>query len=95
MRRPLAACILLLACCASAEIRMGTPFSDGAVLQRGNRFFIFTADAENRAKSVSVKRGIVDGDRCQLLDPETLPKQRIIVAGQYFVNDGDRLSIAK
>ena len=35
MRKPLVACILLLDCSANAEIRMGTPFSDGAVLQRG------------------------------------------------------------
>lgn len=90
-----------LACGLLCDLKLVLSEADGygvpssAVLQRGNRFFIFTADAENRAKSVSVKRGIVDGDHCQLLDPETLPKQRIIVAGQYFVNDGDRLSVAK
>ena len=35
MRKLLAVCILLFAYSANAEIRMGTPFSDGAVLQRG------------------------------------------------------------
>jgi sialate O-acetylesterase len=33
--KPLAVCMSLFACSAFAEIRMGTPFSDGAVLQRG------------------------------------------------------------
>ena len=37
MSKTLAACVLLLGGFAFAEIRMGTPFSDGAVLQRGMR----------------------------------------------------------
>ena len=35
LKNTLVACMLLLACSAFAEIRLGTPFSDGAVLQRG------------------------------------------------------------
>ena len=90
-----------LACGLLCDLRLvlaeeeGSGVPSSAVLQRGNRFFVFIADSENRAKSVTVKRGIVDGDNCQLIDPEALEKARIIVAGQYFVNDGDRLSIAK
>ena len=90
-----------LACGLLCDLKLVIAEAEGfgvpsvAVLQRGNRFFVFTADGEERAKSVSVRRGIVDGDYTQLLDPEPLRKARVIVAGQYFVNDGDRLSVAR
>ena len=90
-----------LACGLLCDLKLVLDEAEGygvpsnAVLQRGNRFFVFTADAENRAKSVTVKRGIIDGGNCQLLDPGDLLKKRVIVAGQYFVNDGDLLTVAK
>ena len=74
--------------------QVGYGLPESAILQIGKKFVVYTATPDSKAKSIEVKKGIVDQERCQILNPEKLMKERILVSGQRFVNDGSRLSIA-
>lgn len=74
--------------------KTGYGLPESAILQIGKKFVVYTATADSRAKSIEVRKGIVDQERCQILNPDKLLKERILISGQRFVNDGDKLSIA-
>lgn len=63
-----------------------------AVLQRANdRYIVYAADSENRARSIEVEPGIVDGSYREVVNGEALANERIVVTGQTFVNNGSLL----
>lgn len=65
-----------------------------ALLLRANgRYIVYAADSENRAKSFNVVRGIVDGKYCEVINATELLKERFVVTGQTFVNNGSLLRI--
>ena len=73
----------------------GLGIPETAILQNGDRFFLFTATPGKKARSVTVKKGIADQGYCEILDPGELRDADIIVTGQRFVNENDDLSLAE
>ena len=67
--------------------------ADAFLLRANNRFIVYSAGADNRARSFDVKPGIVDGNYREVLNPEQIMKEQIIVSGQSFVNAGALLRV--
>ena len=65
--------------------------ADALLLRANDRYIVYACDAENRAKSFDVARGIVDGKYCEVLNAAELLKERFVVTGQTFVNNGSLL----
>lgn len=67
--------------------------SDAILLRANNRYIIYAAGKDKRAKSFDVKPGIVDGTYREILNPEKVLEEDIIVSGQSFVNAGALLRV--
>lgn len=65
--------------------------ADAFLLRAGDRYIVYAIDKNSRAKAVEVKRGIVDGKYCEVLNPAPLMKERFVVSGQTFINTGSLL----
>ena len=65
--------------------------ADAFLLRAGNRYIVYSIDEKSRAQAIEVKRGIVDGKYCELLNPAPLMKTRFVVSGQTFINTGSLL----
>ena len=65
--------------------------ADALLLRANDRYIVYAVDSENRAKSFDVVRGIVDGKYCEVLNAAELLKERFVVTGQTFVNNGSLL----
>lgn len=75
--------------------REGYGLPESAVLLRAeNKTIAYTVNAEKRAQSVEVKRGITDGGFCEILNAEDFLDKRFVVAGQTFINNGSLLTEA-
>ena len=57
------------------------------------RTSVYTATAEKRAKEAAVKRGIIDGKYCEVVNAVELMGKDIVVTGQTFVNNNSLLNI--
>lgn len=75
------------------KVAYGLP-SDAFLLRANNRYIVYAAGADKRAKSFSVKAGLVDGVYREVLNPEQIMKEDIIVSGQSFVNAGALLRVS-
>ncbi|MBR7121477.1 MAG: efflux RND transporter periplasmic adaptor subunit [Lentisphaeria bacterium] len=65
---------------------------EAAVLLRANDLLIaYTIDAEKRARSVTIQRGIVDGGYAEILNGNELLEHRFVITGQTFINNGSLL----
>lgn len=62
--------------------------ADAMLLRANDRYIVYAIDKDNRAKSIDVVRGIVDGKYCEVVNANDLLKERIVVTGQTFVNNG-------
>ena len=72
--------------------REGYGLPESAVLLRAeNRMIAYTADEKSRARSVEIKRGIVDGGFCEILNAGDILDKRFVVTGQTFINNGSLL----
>ena len=72
--------------------REGYGLPESAVLLRAeNRMIAYTADEESRARSVEIKRGIVDSGFCEILNAGDILDKRFVVTGQTFINNGSLL----
>lgn len=60
--------------------------SDAFLLRANNRFIVYAVGDKNRAKSFDVSPGIVDGAYREVLNPEKILNEQIVVSGQSFVN---------
>lgn len=65
--------------------------ADAMLLRANDRYIVYAIDKGNRAKSIDVVRGIVDGKYCEVVNANDLLKERIVVTGQTFVNNGSLL----
>ena len=65
--------------------------ADAMLLRANDRYIVYAIDKENRAKSIDVVRGIVDGKYCEVVNADNLLNERIVVTGQTFVNNGSLL----
>jgi hypothetical protein len=52
-----------------------------------------TIGKDNRAESVEVKRGIIDGNYCEILNAAEVQGRRFVTTGQTFINNGALLQI--
>ena len=69
--------------------------TDAVLLRANDRRIVFTVDKDQKAQSVIVKQGIIDGGYCEIENaPELLGKQ-VIVTGQTYVNNGSRVQVIK
>ncbi len=72
--------------------REGYGLPESAVLLRANNILIaYTANAENRAQSVEIRRGIVDRGYAEILNADELLSHRFVITGQTFINNGSLL----
>lgn len=72
--------------------REGYGLPESAILLRaGNRMIAYTVNAQSRAESVEIKRGIIDGGFSEILNAEDLLKHRFVITGQTFINNGSLL----
>ena len=67
--------------------------ADAPMLRANNRYIVYAVGENNRAKSFDVKKGIVDGKYCEILNADKLMKETFVVTGQSFVNNGSLLKI--
>ena len=68
---------------------------ESAVLLRAeNKTIAYTVDAEKRARSVEVKRGITDNGCSEILNAGDFLNERFVIAGQTFINNGSLLTEA-
>lgn len=67
------------------KVAYGLP-ADAFLLRANDRFIVYAVGENNRAKSFDVKPGIVDGIYREVLNPEKLMNEQLIVSGQSFVN---------
>lgn len=65
--------------------------ADALLLRANDRYIVYAAGKDNRAKSFDVVRGIVDGRYCEVVNAAELLKERFVVTGQTFVNNGSLL----
>lgn len=63
------------------------------LLRANNRYIVYVAGADDRAESAEVVRGIIDGDHCEILNPEKILGKDVIVSGQTFINSGSLLKV--
>ena len=67
--------------------------SDAILLRANDRYIAYTADDRNRAKSVDIVRGIVDGKYCEVENYAGLLGRRFVITGQTFINNGALLKV--
>ena len=67
--------------------------ADAMMLRANDRYIVYTATAEKRAKEAVVKRGIIDGKYCEVVNAVELMGKDIVVTGQTFVNNNSLLNI--
>lgn len=65
--------------------------ADALLLRANDRYIVYAIGPDNRAKSFDVVRGIVDGKYCEVVNAAELLKERFVVTGQTFVNNGSLL----
>ncbi len=62
--------------------------ADALLLRANDRYIVYAIDKDNRAKSIDVARGIVDGKYCEVINAAAIMNERFVVTGQTFVNNG-------
>ena len=73
---------------------LGLPV-DAILLRANDRYIAYTVDDKNIAHSVEIKRGIIDGKFCEVVNASELAGLRFVVTGQTFVNNGARLKVVE
>ena len=67
--------------------------NDSLLLRANSRYIVYALDKGSKAKSIEVKRGIVDGVYCEVLDGKKLLNEKFIITGQTFVNNGAEVKV--
>lgn len=65
-----------------------------AVLVRDSKNIVFVAEEDNKAKMVEVQTGANNGAEV-VIEKGLMPGQKVIVRGQYFLEDGAEISIVE
>lgn len=68
--------------------------ADAILLRANDRHIAYTVGKDDRAESVEIVRGIIDGKFCEVVNAEKYLERRFVVTGQTFVNNGARLTVA-
>ena len=69
--------------------------SDAILLRAGNRYISYAMGKDNRAVSVDITRGIVEGKLTEVVNNAQYRDLRFVVTGQTFVNAGTLLTEVK
>jgi len=67
--------------------------ADAMMLRANDRYIVYTVTPEKRAKEATVRRGIIDGSYCEVLNTADLIGKEIVTSGQTFVNNNALLNI--
>ncbi|MBE6391093.1 MAG: efflux RND transporter periplasmic adaptor subunit [Lentisphaerae bacterium] len=78
----------------SEKVAYGLP-SDAVLLRANNRYIVFTVGKDNRAESVEVTPGIVDGNACEIVNAAEVLGKKFVTTGQTFINNGSLLKFIK
>ena len=62
-------------------------------LRANARYIVYTVTPEKRAKEATVRRGIIDGSYCEVLNTADLIGKEIVTSGQTLVNNNALLNI--
>lgn len=65
--------------------------ADALLLRANDRYIVYAITPEKRAQSYDVKRGIIDGKYCEIVNAQDILTERFVVTGQTFVNNGSLL----
>jgi len=76
------------------KVTYGLP-SDAILLRAGNRYISYAMGKDNRAVSVDITRGIVEGKLTEVVNNAKYRDLRFVVTGQTFVNAGTLLTEVK
>ena len=69
--------------------------SDAVLLRAGNRYISYAIGPDNRAVSIEVTPGIVEGKMTEIVNNEKYRNERFVITGQTFVNAGTLLTEVK
>ena len=67
--------------------------TDALLLRANDRYIAFTVNKDNRAESVEITRGIIDGQNCEIVNAAEILGKKFVVSGQTFINNGALLKI--
>ncbi len=67
--------------------------ADAMMLRANERYIVYTVTDENRAKELNVKRGIIDGKYCEVLNADEFGDKFVVITGQTYVNNNTLLDI--
>ena len=67
--------------------------SDALLLRANSRYIVYTINKENRAESIEVSRGIVDGRYCEIINAAEIFGKKCVTSGQTFINNGSLLKV--
>ena len=70
---------------------LGVP-RDAVILKKGGRSAVFGVK-DGKAVEIEVETGITSDGFVEILNPEAVEGQDIVVSGQYFVNDGSDVKV--
>jgi len=70
---------------------LGVP-RDAVILKKGGKSAVFTVK-DGKAVEIEVETGITSDGFAEILNPEAVKGQAVIVSGQYFVNDGSDVTV--
>lgn len=78
----------------SEKSAYGLP-SDAVLLRANNRHIVYTVGKENRAESVEVSLGIIDGNFSEIINAGEIIGKKFVTTGQTFINNGSLLKLIK
>ena len=64
------------------------------MLRANNRYIVYTVTGENRVQELEVKRGVLDGKYCEVVNAEAFGEKYVVVTGQTYVNNNTLLDIS-
>ena len=62
--------------------------ADAMLLRANGRYIVYFIGKDNRAESVTVKRGIIDGNYCEVVNASEIIGRKFVITGQTFINNG-------
>jgi len=69
--------------------------ADAMMLRANDRYIVYYVNGEGRAQELEVKRGILDGKYCEVLNAKDFGEKYVVITGQTYVNNNTLLDISK
>jgi RND family efflux transporter MFP subunit len=68
--------------------------ADAMMLRANDRYIVYYVNGEGRAQELEVKRGILDGKYCEVLNAGEFSGKYVVITGQTYVNNNTLLDIS-